>query len=183
MLQTQVNMPIRSYQGKHPRIAPTAYVDDTAVVIGDVTIGAHSSLWPTVVVRGDVNSIAIGEYTNIQDGSILHVTHDSEYSPGGQSLSIGNYVTVDHRALLHACQIGDYCLIGMATTVMDGAMLDPRVILAAGSLVPERKTLEGGYLWMGSPARKIRPLTERESALLEYSARHYAKLKDRHCSG
>ncbi len=176
-------MPIRGYQGKYPRIAPTAYVDDTAVVIGDVTLGEHSSLWPMVVARGDVNSIVIGEYTNVQDGSILHVTPAGEYSPGGYALSIGNYVTVGHQAILHACRVEDYCLIGMAATVMDGAVLEPRLILAAGSLVPGEKTLEGGYLWVGSPARKSRPLTEGELAYLEYSARHYAQLKDRYKVG
>lgn len=175
-------MPIRSYQGKYPRIAPTAYVDETAVVIGDVAIGEHSSLWPMVVARGDVNFIVIGDYTNIQDGAILHVTHAGEYSPGGYALSIGNYVTVGHHAILHACRVGDYCLIGMAATVMDGAVLEPKVILAAGSLVPGGKTLEGGYLWVGSPAKKSRPLTEKELAYLEYSAKHYARLKDHHAT-
>ncbi len=169
-------MPVRTYRGISPTIAPTAYIDATAVVIGAVTIGAESSLWPTVVARGDVNTIVVGDCTNIQDGSILHVTHAGEFTDEGQALHVGNYVTVGHRAILHACRIGDYCLIGMAATVMDGAVLEPRTILGAGSLVPGGKTLEGGYLWMGSPARRMRPLNERELAQLEYSALHYARL-------
>ncbi len=173
-------MPIRNFQGKSPKIHPSAYIDDTAVVIGDITIGANSSLWPLVVARGDVNTIVIGQGTNIQDGSILHVTHDGEYSPGGYGLQVGNYVTVGHRVILHGCRVGDYCLIGMAATVMDGAMLEDRVMLAAGSLVPSGKVLEGGFLWMGSPARKGRPLTDKELANLEYSAAHYVKLANKH---
>jgi carbonic anhydrase/acetyltransferase-like protein (isoleucine patch superfamily) len=173
-------MTIRTFEGKTPRIAATAYVDEAAVVIGDVTVGEHSSLWPTVVARGDVNGIRIGDHTNIQDGSILHVTHDGKFSPGGFALTIGNYVTAGHRVILHACTVGDLCLIGMAATVMDGAVLGPKLILAAGSLVSAGKELEGGHLWMGSPAKKVRALTDREFEMLDYSARHYAKLKDRH---
>ncbi len=173
-------MTIKTFNGIAPAIAETAYVDADAVVIGDVTVGEHASLWPTTVVRGDVQSIRIGAYTNIQDGSIVHVTHDGEFSPGGFACAIGNYVTVGHRAVVHACTVGDYCLIGMGSTIMDGAVLEPKVMLAAGSLVPGGKTLEGGYLWVGSPAKKQRPLTERELRFLEYSANHYAKLKDRY---
>ena len=175
-------MTIRYYQGKYPSIAPTAYVDETAVVIGDVTIGGHASIWPMVVARGDVNSIVIGDYTNIQDGTVLHVTHAGEFSPDGHALKIGNHVTVGHRVILHGCEVRDYCLIGMASTVMDGAILETRVILGAGSLVPSGKVLEGGHLWVGSPAKKVRPLTERELASLDYSAKHYARLKDKHLS-
>ena len=173
-------MPIRSFEDKRPRIADSAYIDPSAVVIGDVSIGAHSSLWPLVVARGDVNSIAIGEYTNIQDGSVLHVTHDGPFSPGGHALRIGSHVTAGHRAILHACTVEDYCLIGMAATVMDGAILRARLILAAGSLVPSGKDLEGGYLYVGSPAKPVRALTDTELAFLEYSAGHYAKLAERH---
>ncbi|MGH8580007.1 MAG: gamma carbonic anhydrase family protein [Gammaproteobacteria bacterium] len=173
-------MTIRSFEGKRPRIANTSYVDDSAVVIGDVTVGEHSSLWPLVVARGDVHAIRIGDYTNVQDGSVLHVTHDGESSPGGYALTIGNYVTVGHKAVLHACTVSDCCLIGMAATVMDGAALEPRVILGAGSLVPAGKTLAGDHLWMGVPAKQVRRLNARELVFLEYSAKHYAKLKERH---
>lgn len=173
-------MTIREFEGKLPRVAASAYVDASAVAIGDVSIGEHSSLWPTVVVRGDVNSIEIGDYTNIQDGAVIHCTHDGPFTPGGFATRIGSYVTVGHRAILHACTVGDYCLIGMAATVMDGAVLQPKVMLGAGSLVAPGKELEGGYLWVGVPAKKVRPLTAREFEMLEYSAAHYARLKDRH---
>ncbi|MGH8604252.1 MAG: gamma carbonic anhydrase family protein [Gammaproteobacteria bacterium] len=173
-------MTIRSFEGKRPHIAITSYVDESAVIIGDVTVGEHSSLWPFVVARGDVHAIRIGDHTNVQDGSVLHVTHDGECSPGGSPLAIGRYVTVGHKAILHACTVGDYCLIGMAATVMDGAVLEPRVMLGAGSLVPAGKTLAGDHLWMGIPAKQIRRLNARELEFLEYSARHYALLKERH---
>ncbi|MGQ0656936.1 MAG: gamma carbonic anhydrase family protein [Chromatiales bacterium] len=173
-------MSIRQFDGKRPAVAATAYIDPAAVVIGDVTVGAHSSLWPMVVARGDVNTIVIGEYTNIQDGTVMHVTHDGKFTPGGQSLRVGNRVTIGHKAILHACTIGDLCLIGMAATVMDGAVLHPSVMLGAGSLVPPGKELESGYLWVGMPAKRVRPLTELELEMLDYSAAHYARLKDRH---
>jgi carbonic anhydrase/acetyltransferase-like protein (isoleucine patch superfamily) len=110
----------------------------------------------------------------------LHVSHDSEYLPGGAPLVIGDDVTVGHRAILHGCTVGNRCLIGMAAVVMDGAVLGDEIILGAGSLVTTGKTLEGGYLWRGSPAKQIRPLTDSEREYLRYSAAHYCKLKDRH---
>ncbi|MEE9551930.1 MAG: gamma carbonic anhydrase family protein [Gammaproteobacteria bacterium] len=173
-------MTIRNYQGKTAKIAKSVYVDESAIVIGDVTIGEDSSLWPMVVARGDVHSITIGARTNIQDGCILHVTHDGEYSPGGFPLVVGNDVTVGHRVTLHACTIGDYCLIGMSATIMDGAVLQDKVMLGAGSLVLSGKKLETGYLYMGSPVKKVRFLTDEELAYLEYSAGHYVKMKNLH---
>lgn len=173
-------MAIRSFQGRAPKIAASAWVDDTALVVGDVTIGEDSSLWPMVVVRGDVHSIVIGDRTNIQDGSILHVTHDSEYAPGGAALRIGSDVTAGHRVILHACTVGDHCLIGMAATIMDNAVIGNRTIIGAGSLVPGGKQLEGGYLYVGAPVKRVRALTDEELKYLDYSARHYVSLKDRH---
>lgn len=173
-------MTIRRYKGKNPRIAASAYVDDSAVVIGDVTIGNESSLWPQVVARGDVNTITIGARTNIQDGSVLHVTHDGKYTPGGYALTVGDDVTVGHRVILHACTVGDLCLIGMASTIMDGAVLEPKVMLGAGSLVPGGKRLESGYLYMGTPAKRVRALTDDELESLAYSADHYVQLKNSH---
>ncbi|MGH8524385.1 MAG: gamma carbonic anhydrase family protein [Gammaproteobacteria bacterium] len=173
-------MKIRVYRDKSPRIEATAFVDATAVVIGDVTIGAHSSLWPMAVARGDVNAIVIGDCTNIQDGTVVHTTSDSMYFPGGYTVTIGNHVTVGHRVVIHGCRIEDYCLIGMSATVMDGAVLEAGLILGAGSLVPSGKVLQGGYLWIGSPARKSRPLTEVEQRYLSDSAAHYVKLKDQY---
>ncbi len=175
-------MSIRVFENLIPRIAGTAFVDPTALVIGDVSIGADASLWPMVVARGDIQSITIGARTNIQDGSILHVTHDGPFSPGGHALHIGDDVTVGHRVVLHGCVIGDRCLIGMGSVLMDGARLEPHVILGAGSLVTPGKVLESGYLWLGSPARRVRPLRAEELAYLDYSSAHYVDLKNRHSS-
>jgi carbonic anhydrase/acetyltransferase-like protein (isoleucine patch superfamily) len=173
-------MTVRSFEGTTPVIPATAYVDDTALVIGDVRLGEDVSIWPMSVLRGDINSIRIGDRSNIQDGSVLHVTHDSDYDPGGHALSVGSDVTVGHGVILHACTVGNRCLVGMGSTLLDGAVLEDGVVLGAGSLVSPGKVLEGGYLWLGSPARKVRALTDEERAFLEYSARHYVDLKNRH---
>ena len=155
-------MTIRTLQDKTPNIAESAFVDETALVIGDVTIGEDSSIWPMTVVRGDVEKITIGKRTNIQDACVLHVTHDGEYTSGGFPLKIGDGVTAGHRATLHACSIGDYCLIGMSATIMDAAVLGDKLIIGAGSLVPPGKQLEGGYLYVGTPVKQIRKLNEDE---------------------
>jgi len=173
-------MTIRKFAGKSPNIDDSAYIDETALVIGDVTIGADSSIWPMTVARGDVHSIIIGRCTNIQDASILHVTHDGKFSPGGFPLSIGDNVTVGHRVTLHACTVGNNCLIGMSATVMDGAELGDGLIIGAGALVPTGMKLEGGYLYIGTPVRRVRELSEKECDFLEYSARHYVKLKKKY---
>jgi carbonic anhydrase/acetyltransferase-like protein (isoleucine patch superfamily) len=131
-------------------------------------------------VRGDIHSIRIGERTNIQDGSILHVTHGSEFAPGGNALSIGSDVTVGHNAVVHACTVEDLCLVGMGSVLLDGSIVRSGAIVGAGSLVPPGKELEGGYLWLGSPVKQVRELTENEKAFLQYSAKHYVDLKNRH---
>ncbi|MEX2515493.1 MAG: gamma carbonic anhydrase family protein [Gammaproteobacteria bacterium] len=173
-------MTLRSHQGKQPKLASGVFIDDTAVVIGDVELGDDVSVWPMSVIRGDVNSIRIGARTNIQDGSVLHVTHDGKYTPGGQKLTVGEDVTVGHRVILHACEIGDRCLIGMASTIMDAAVLESDIILAAGSLVPGGKRLASGYLYKGSPVKQARLLTAEEKESLIYSAAHYVKTKNTH---
>ena len=173
-------MTIRKFQDKTPVIAASAYVDDSALVIGDVVIGEDSSIWPMTVVRGDVNSIRIGKRTNIQDACVLHVTHDGKFTPGGYPLEIGDDVTVGHRVTLHACTVGNSCLIGMSATIMDDAVIGDSSIIAAGALVPNGKKLEGGYLYVGSPVRQKRPLSNKELESLDYSARHYVKLKNSH---
>lgn len=170
-------MTIKSFNGHSPTIDPSAYIDDMAYVSGQTTIGSNSSVWPMAVIRGDVNTIHIGQITNIQDGAVLHVTHDGPYTPvGGLPLVIGDEVTVGHKAVLHACTIGNRCLIGMNATVLDGATINDKTIIGAGSLIPPGKVLESGFLWMGSPAKKIRPLTEKEIDSLSYSAQNYARL-------
>lgn len=176
-------MPIRPFAGHVPQIAASAYVDATAVVIGAVEIGADASIWPLCVVRGDVQSIHIGARSNVQDGTVIHVTHDSRFCPGGLPTRIGHDVTIGHQAMLHACTIGDFCLIGMGAIVMDGAVLDHHVMLGAGSVVGPGKHLEGGYLYVGSPAQRMRPLSEREREFLAYSAENYVRLKEQHRAG
>jgi len=161
-------------------VASGVFIDETAVVIGDVEIGADSSVWPTSVIRGDVNFIRIGERTNIQDGSILHVSHDGPYKPGGSPLVIGDDVTVGHKVVLHACTVEDCCLIGMGSVVLDDAIIESGSLLGAGSLVNPGKRIESGYLWLGQPARRVRALSEKEKAYLKYSAEHYVRLQQRY---
>lgn len=173
-------MTIRNFEDKKPDIATTTFVDETALVLGDVKIGEHCSIWPLTVVRGDVNAIQIGNNTNIQDNSVLHVTHDGPYNPGGYDLKVGNNVTVGHRVILHGCHIGDSCLIGMGATIMDGAVVESHTLIGAGSLVTPNKHLESGYLWMGSPIHKVRKLNNEELESIDYSAANYVKLKNRH---
>ena len=171
-------MTIRSFETHAPDIHPSVYIDESAVVIGQVTIGEKSSVWPLTVIRGDIQSIHIGKCSNIQDGSVLHVTHGSEFSQTleGYPLSIGDDVTIGHKAILHACTIKNRCLIGMGAIVLDGAVINSDIIVGAGSTVSPGKELESGYLWLGSPVKRIRELTEKELRFLKYSAKHYAKL-------
>ncbi len=171
---------IRAYLGKQPRLAPGVWIDQTAVVVGDVEIGERASIWPLVVARGDVHHIRIGAETNIQDGSILHVSHDSRFLPGGAPLIIHDRVTIGHQAVLHGCEIGEHCLVGIGARVLDRAVLQPWILLGAGSLVPPGRVLEGGYLWHGAPVKRIRPLTDDELEYLEYSAQHYVRLAENH---
>jgi len=173
-------MAIRDYQGISPKIGNNVYIDEMAVVIGDVVIGDDSSVWPMAVIRGDVHSIRIGDKTSVQDGAVLHVTHDGPHSPGGGSLQIGNQVTVGHNVTLHACNIDDRVLIGMGSIVLDGAHLESDIILGAGSTVPPNKTLQSGYLYVGSPAKKLRPLNDKEKQFLSYTANNYVKLQQTH---
>lgn len=175
-------MALRGFEGKQPWLAPGAWVDELALAVGDVELGEDASLWPFTVARGDIHHIRIGARSNIQDGSVLHVTHDSEYKPCGSPLVIGEEVTVGHKAVLHACAIGDRCLIGMGAIVLDGAVVESEVYIGAGALVPPGRRLAGGYLYLGSPVRQARPLTAAERAYLRYSAAHYVRLKNRHVS-
>lgn len=173
-------MKLRAFEGKKPALGARVYVDDAAVLVGDIVVGDDSSFWPHVAARGDVNFIRIGARTNIQDGSVLHVTHDGPYSPGGFPLVIGDDVTVGHKALLHACTVGNRCLIGMGAIVMDGATLADEVFVAAGAVVTPGKRLESGWLYRGNPARPARELSAEEREMLAYSAAHYVRLKDRY---
>lgn len=179
-----------------PVIGAGTYVAPEAVVIGDVQLGEDSSVWPMCVLRGDVNSIRIGARTSIQDGTVIHVSHRHAARPEGangaslpraprlvpvgegHATVIGNDVTVGHRVILHGCTVEDRCLIGMGSIVLDGAVIREGTLLGAGSLVSEGKELEGGYLWLGQPARRVRVLTDAEKHALTYSAQHYVRLKN-----
>lgn len=169
---------IRPYRQQLPRLAAGAYVDEAACVIGDVELGEDASVWPMAVLRGDVNAIRIGARTNVQDGSVLHVTHDGPYSPGGAALMVGDDVTIGHGVILHACTIGNRCLIGMGALVLDKVVIEDEVFIAAGSVVPPGKRLVSGFLYRGSPAQQARPLTDTERAQLKYSAEHYVRVKN-----
>jgi carbonic anhydrase/acetyltransferase-like protein (isoleucine patch superfamily) len=171
-------MNIRTFKNNTPTLGQRVMVDDSAVLIGNVTLGDDSSVWPATVIRGDVNNIHIGERTSIQDGTVLHVSHANNINPEGDALMIGDDVTVGHRVVLHGCTIGDECLIGINSVVLDKAVLQKHVLLGANSLVPPGKVLESGYLYLGSPVKQVRRLTEAELAYFKYSAEHYVTLKD-----
>ncbi len=171
-------MTIRSYKGISPRLGKQVYVDESAVVIGDVILGDNCSVWPMAVIRGDVNQIHIGQRSNIQDGTVVHVTHRYSANLEGHAVRIGDDVTIGHNVTVHGCTIEDRCLIGIGSTILDGAVIHSNVLLGAGSLVSEGKELESGYLYIGTPAKKARRLTDDEMAWFEYSAKHYERLKN-----
>lgn len=170
--------PLRTYQGVSPTIAKGVYVDAAATVIGDTHIGVDSSVWPGAVIRGDMHCIRIGKRVSVQDNATLHITHRSDYNPEGHPLLVGDDVTIGHGVCLHGCTVGNEVLVGINSTVLDGAIIEDQVVIAAHSLVPPGKTLETGYLYMGSPVKKARPLEEAERAFFKYSANNYVKLKD-----
>ena len=168
---------IRKFKDFTPSIGKRVFVDIQATVIGDVCLGDDVSIWPQSVIRGDINPITVGKRTNIQDGSIVHVTHKSQYSDGYEC-HIGSDVTIGHGCIIHACTIEDMALVGMGSVILDGTTISKKVIIGAKSLVPSGKILESGYLYMGSPCKKIRPLKDNELAFLEYSATHYVNTKN-----
>jgi len=160
-------MLIKPYKGIHPKLHPTVFVVETAVIIGDVEIGEYSSIWFNAVVRGDVHYIRIGDRTNIQDLCMLHVTKDTH------PLILGNDITVGHSVTLHGCTIKDRCLIGMGTTILDGAVVGEDCIIGAGALVTEGAVIPPGTLAIGMPAKPKRDLTEKEIARIRQSAQNY----------
>ena len=171
---------MESYQGISPHIGADVYIHPSASVIGDVDLGDNASVWPGTVIRGDVNFIRIGTGTNVQDLSVLHVSHKSSWDPAGTPLIIGSNVTIGHKVILHGCTIEDECLIGMGSIIMDKVIVQKHVLVGAGSLVPEGKVLESGYLYLGSPAKRVRKLTDKELEHFLYSANHYIKLKNQY---
>jgi carbonic anhydrase/acetyltransferase-like protein (isoleucine patch superfamily) len=168
----------RSYRNISPLIGEAVYIDESAVLVGDITLGKDASVWPLVAARGDVNKITIGARTNIQDGTVLHVTRKSTSNPDGNPLVIGDDVTVGHKCMLHGCTLGDRILVGMGAIIMDGAVVEDDVFIGAGSLVPPNKTLKSGYLYVGNPVKQARVLKESEASFLIQSAINYVELKD-----
>ena len=171
-------MTVRTYRDHAPQLGARVYIDPAASVIGRVTLGDDVSVWPTAVIRGDVHAITVGARTSVQDGAVLHVTHDGPFRPGGRELIVGADVTIGHRAVLHACTVGNTCLIGMGALLLDDVIVEDFVMIGAGALITPGKRLESRSLYVGSPARRARELNSRELEFLSYSARHYVKLKD-----
>ena len=167
---------IRPYLDTFPQTDDTNYIDPMSVVIGDVVLGKNVSVWPFAVIRGDVNHIRIGKNSNVQDHSMLHVSHKKADKPEGSPLIIGKDVTVGHHVKLHGCTIGNRVLIGIGTIILDDVIVEDDVMIGAGSLVPPNKRLESGYLYVGSPVKQVRKLTEKELAFLPYSAQNYVKV-------
>jgi len=175
-----MNIQLRSFENNYPKIGNNVYIDPSACIIGDVSIADDVSIWPQAVIRGDVNRIHIDKMTNVQDGAILHVTHQGPFTPEGAELKIDMGVTIAHKAVLHGCTIQEFSLIGINTVILDNVVVEPRTLVAAGSLVPSGKRLKTGYLYLGNPVKQIRPLTNKEIERLEYSAQHYVRLKNKY---
>ncbi|UXZ53843.1 gamma carbonic anhydrase family protein [Halomonas sp. 7T] len=169
---------LRPYQGVSPQLGERVYIDPASVVIGDVVLGDDCSVWPMTVIRGDMHRIRIGARTSVQDGSVLHITHASDFNPEGFPLTIGDDVTIGHKAILHGCTLGSRILVGMGAIVMDGAVVEDEVIIAAGAVVTPGKRLESGYVYAGNPAKALRPLKDKERAFFPYTAGNYVKLKE-----
>lgn len=171
---------IRTFENITPTLGANVYIDPQCCVIGDVHLGDDCSVWPFAVIRGDVNRIRIGARSNIQDNTVVHVTHDGPFSPGGVDTVIGEDVTVGHGVILHACKIGNRVLVGMGARVLDEVVVEDDVFIAAGALVTPGKVLKSGWLYAGAPAKPLRELTARELENLRYSAAHYVRVKNRH---
>lgn len=165
------------YQGQLPTLGDEVFVAPGAAVVGDVQVGDQSSIWYNTVVRGDVYPVRIGSRTNVQDGTVVHVTG------GKHDTAIGDEVTIGHGAIIHGCQIGDRCLVGMGATILDGAVIQDYGMVAAGALVPPGMVVPSETLVMGSPAKVVRDLTVEEIEKLEESAAKYVDLARKHNDG
>ncbi|MFZ0640488.1 MAG: gamma carbonic anhydrase family protein [Candidatus Acidiferrales bacterium] len=163
---------IRAYRGRTPQVAASAYIDEAATLIGDIQIGEDSSVWPGVVIRGDVHYIRIGARTNIQDGSVLHVMRDEH------PLILGDNVTIGHGVILHGCTIESRCLIGMGSIILNGAKIGAGSIVAAGTLVTEGAIVPPGSLFMGHPGKLRRTLTDADQRSVDDYASRYVSYKD-----
>ena len=174
---------LRPFDGIHPQLPESCFVDDTALIIGDAAVGEDGSVWPMAVIRADLNSVRVGARSNVQDFCMLHESHKNDKDPNGAPLTIGEDVTIGHHVNLHGCTIGDRVLVGMGTIVLDKAVVESDVIIGAGSLVPPGKRLASGYLYVGSPVKQARELTAEEREFLRYSAAHYVRLANKHKAG
>lgn len=173
--------PVRSFNGITPTLAKGVYIDQAATVIGNVELGEDVSVWPGAIIRGDMHSIRVGDRSNVQDNAVLHITHTSKtYNPAGFPLNIGNDVTIGHSAVLHGCTINDRVLVGIGAIVNDGVVVESDVMIGAGAVVPPGKTLASGYVYVGSPAKQLRPLSEAEKSFLPYSPQNYIDLKNQY---
>jgi len=169
---------IRSFKNISPIIGINTYIDSSAILIGEVLVGDDVSVWPLVAIRGDVNSISIGNRSNVQDGSVLHVTHKNKGNPDGFPLIIGEDVTIGHKCMLHGCSLGSRILVGMGAIIMDGVVVEDDVFIGAGTLIPPNKTLKSGYLYLGNPMKQARALTKAELLFLKKSAENYVNFKN-----
>jgi len=170
-------MPTRPYRRIEPRLAAGVYIDPTSLVIGDVELGEDVSVWPLVVIRGDVNRIRIGARSNVQDCSMLHVSRPYPGNEAGWPTILGEDVVVGHKVALHGCVIGNRVLVGIGAIVLDGVEVADDVVIGAGSVVTPGKRLESGGLYVGNPARRVRDLTAEEIARTPRMAGHYVALK------
>lgn len=170
-------MTLRAYLDRTPSLGPGVYVDPAALVIGDVALGEDSSVWPMSVIRGDVNRIRIGARSNVQDGSVVHVSRPLPGQDAGWPLTVGEEVTIGHKVVIHGCTIGSRCLIGIGSIVLDGAVLEDEVMIGAGSIVTPGKELRSHGLYLGNPARRVRELTAAEIERFPVIARHYVDLQ------
>jgi len=166
--QYQGHNNIRAWANTTPSVGERVMIDPSAVVLGDLVLGNDVSIWPNCSIRADMHRITIGSRSNVQDNSVLHVTHASRFNPDGWPLVIGEDVTIGHRAILHGCRLGCRVLVGMGATVMDGAVVEDEVMIAAGTLVTPGKLLLSGYVYAGSPVKQLRPLTASEQSFLQY---------------
>lgn len=168
----------RSFRGATPSLGTRVYIAATATVLGDVVLGNDVSVWPGASVRGDMHSIRVGSRSNVQDNVVLHITHPSDFNPGGFPLEIGEDVVIGHSAVVHGCKVGNRVLIGIGAIVNDGAVIDDEVMVGAGCVVPPGKHLETGFVYVGNPCRQLRPITEQERKFFTYSPAHYVELKN-----
>ena len=171
---------LRAFGGTAPQLGARVYVDPAATVIGQVCLADDVSVWPGAVIRGDMHTITIGARSNVQDNAVLHITHASDFNPGGWPLTIGDDVIIGHRAILHGCTLGNRILVGNGAIINDGAIIEDEVIVGAGCMVPPGKRLESGFVYVGNPCRQTRPVSDKERGFFSYSPANYVKLKDQY---